>query len=225
MQNSTSPEIAVMQKTKDTKSQLYARQTRSKSLDLGQSSKEVKVRRANSVSNTSNSSTMTLEAFKKFLAVETKPTVLPVASSRPEIIKTVFNDKPRDSIQSVDSTISATFSTVSSASTFVAKMKASQPVSSSLSAQAFPCSTSIVDLLVLMFRYKETCEQMINLIIPSDMIKHNQTFLQAKFSSLNGMYHTLYKFIEIYSNNIMSLDICATNKRYLIRFFGQEVSY
>ena len=105
---------------------------------------------------------------------------------------------------------------------------------------AFSCSVSLVDLLILILRYKNTCEQLIALIIPpsiksssssssssSEMSsrKMNAHFFKARYTCLNAMYAQLYRLVKCYANNLMALDVCAAPNSQLVSFFGQEVSY
>lgn len=51
-----------------------------------------------------------------------------------------------------------------------------------------PCSASLIDLFLLVFRYKDACEKLIDLCIPSDYVKLNHKFFQAKFNCLNNIH-------------------------------------
>lgn len=52
----------------------------------------------------------------------------------------------------------------------------------------FSCSSSLVDLCTLIFRYRDACQSLIEMIIPVEWLKHNQKFFQAKFNCLNNMF-------------------------------------
>lgn len=52
----------------------------------------------------------------------------------------------------------------------------------------FSCSSSLVDLCTLIFRYRDACQSLIEMIIPVEWLKYNQKFFQAKFNCLNNMF-------------------------------------
>ena len=52
----------------------------------------------------------------------------------------------------------------------------------------FSCSSSLVDLCTMIFRYRDACQSLIEMIIPVEWLKHNQKFFQAKFNCLNNMF-------------------------------------
>ena len=92
-------------------------------------------------------------------------------------------------------------------------------------AERLPCSNSLVDLLINMLRYKEISENLIDLLMPTELVKDNLKFFQAKFTCINNIYQVLFKLIEIYANNILALEVCATDKKNLETFFGKEVFF
>ena len=55
----------------------------------------------------------------------------------------------------------------------------------------FPCSNSLVDLLITILRFKETTENLIDLLIPVEMVKENLKFFQAKFTCINNIYQVI----------------------------------
>ena len=56
----------------------------------------------------------------------------------------------------------------------------------------FPCSNSLVDLLITILRFKETTENLIDLLIPVEMVKDNLKFFQAKFTCINNIYQVCF---------------------------------
>ncbi len=52
----------------------------------------------------------------------------------------------------------------------------------------FPCSSSLVDLIILIFRYKDICEKLIDLFIPNLINDNNNRIFQIKFNCLNNIY-------------------------------------
>jgi hypothetical protein len=52
----------------------------------------------------------------------------------------------------------------------------------------FPCSNSLVDLLITILRFKDSTESLIDLLIPVEMVKENFKFFQAKFTCINNIY-------------------------------------
>ncbi len=52
----------------------------------------------------------------------------------------------------------------------------------------FPCSISLVDLITLIFRYKDICEKLIELFIPNLINDHSNRIFQIKFNCFNNMY-------------------------------------
>jgi len=86
----------------------------------------------------------------------------------------------------------------------------------------FPCSISLIDLSILLFRFKSSCENLLQLIIPQDFLD-NGKLLQYKISLHNTIYQQIMRLIEIYAINILALDICGANKEKLETFFGTEL--
>jgi hypothetical protein len=88
------------------------------------------------------------------------------------------------------------------------------------------CSTSMLDLLTLVFRYKATCMHIMQQIIPSssiglsDINMQQLKLFQARLTSLNNVYTHLFKFVEVYSANLLALDMCATARGLLVRLFS-----
>ena len=59
-------------------------------------------------------------------------------------------------------------------------------------ADKFPCSNSLIDLLITILRFKEATETIIDLLIPSELVKENLKFFQAKFTCINNIYQVGY---------------------------------
>ncbi len=58
----------------------------------------------------------------------------------------------------------------------------------------FPCSTSLIDLIILIFRYKDICEKLIELFIPNLINDQNNRIFQIKFNCLNNIYQVSFDF-------------------------------
>lgn len=56
----------------------------------------------------------------------------------------------------------------------------------------YSCSSSLIDLCVLIFRYRDACHSLIEMIIPVEWQRHNQKFFQAKFNCLNKMFQVIF---------------------------------
>lgn len=56
----------------------------------------------------------------------------------------------------------------------------------------FSCSSSLIDLCTLIFRYRDACQSLIEMIIPVEWLKHNQKFFQAKFNCVNNMFQVVF---------------------------------
>lgn len=52
----------------------------------------------------------------------------------------------------------------------------------------FSCSSSFIDLCTLIFRYKDVCHSLVEMVISNDFLKHNHRFFQAKFNCINNMF-------------------------------------
>lgn len=52
----------------------------------------------------------------------------------------------------------------------------------------FPCSHSLIDLVILIFRFKDTSFDLINFIIPTAFEKNNVKFLEAKSQNIFFIY-------------------------------------
>ncbi|CAF1020320.1 unnamed protein product [Brachionus calyciflorus] len=92
-----------------------------------------------------------------------------------------------------------------------------------LNKDRLPCSNSLIDLCILLFRYQNTCEQLLDLCMPLIYVKIQKNLFQSRFNSFNNMFQEMYQFIEIYANNILSLEVCALDKSYLGNIFGNEI--
>lgn len=57
----------------------------------------------------------------------------------------------------------------------------------------FSSSSSLIDLFTLVFRYKDACQSLIEIVIPNEWLKHNQKFFQAKFNCINNMFQVEQK--------------------------------
>lgn len=79
-------------------------------------------------------------------------------------------------------------SLVSSESNFSTLLAVPAIFSQSKEANRFPCSISIMDLIITILRYKETSETLIDLLIPSALTRENLKFFQAKFNCINNYY-------------------------------------
>ncbi len=86
----------------------------------------------------------------------------------------------------------------------------------------FPCSISLIDLTILLLRYRHSCETLIELIIPNGLTGCGK-LLQYKISLYSTFYQETVRFIEVYVINLMALDICAADKASLENFFGSEL--
>lgn len=85
----------------------------------------------------------------------------------------------RSSLQSIET---------NTCSTFQRSALGSPNFDSDILLDRLPCSSSLIDMLVLLFRYNDLCGQLIDLCIPMNYFKLNQKFFQAKFNCLNNLY-------------------------------------
>ena len=51
-----------------------------------------------------------------------------------------------------------------------------------------PCSVSMIDLLILCFRLKHSCEQLVEIVIPDAVANENLKLFQYKLSFFNSFY-------------------------------------
>jgi hypothetical protein len=65
---------------------------------------------------------------------------------------------------------------------------ATSTTSTLISQEKYLCSTSIVDLLIILMRYKDSCEQLIDLIAPANLLEHSNKFFQSRFNCYNNLY-------------------------------------
>ncbi len=188
---------------------------RSKSHDLNvqQTNKTTKLRKVSSFeealnfgSRGANFKMQQISNMNKFLNTKLK-----------EQVKTVETNSSSTLKSSTTTITEAAAAATTTAATYDRNEKSAE------SLKSYSCSSSIIDMLLLLLRFKNTCEMLLDLIIPNETSKQNVKFFQAKFNCLNNVYQVIYKFIEIYSNNLVSLDICAASKSCLLRFFGKEV--
>jgi hypothetical protein len=74
----------------------------------------------------------------------------------------------------------------------------------------YMCSTSIIDILIIMMRYKETCEQLIDLVAPSNLLEHNNKFFQSRFNCYNNLYSvSLINLINSCAVCCLLIQICS----------------
>jgi len=52
----------------------------------------------------------------------------------------------------------------------------------------FPCSSSLVDMMILICRYKDTCENLLNLIIKDSLAIQNSNFFLHRLKIFNAFY-------------------------------------
>lgn len=57
----------------------------------------------------------------------------------------------------------------------------------------FPCSISLIDLLIMILRYKNSCEEIIELIIPNPLANQNMKLFQFKINLYNSFYQVIKK--------------------------------
>lgn len=101
--------------------------------------------------------------------------------------KKEIQTEKRDSINSIESNTSST--------TVTSKFDNSNAILGVLvKPEKFLCSSSYVDLCLLIFRYKDVCQHLIDMVIPLGSVKKNQKFFQAKFNCLNNMFQVNFVF-------------------------------
>ncbi len=94
--------------------------------------------------------------------------------------------KPRGLLNSsTTSTASTTTTSRMKLNTEIAKTK--------LSMLRFPCSLSLYDLLILVFRLKDTCCNLVKFLIPPGIEKINSKFFEAKFQTVLCVYRVREK--------------------------------
>ena len=55
----------------------------------------------------------------------------------------------------------------------------------------FPCSSSFVDMNIVIILYKDMCENLLNLIVKDSLVAHNSIFFLQRFKLLNVFYQVL----------------------------------
>lgn len=86
----------------------------------------------------------------------------------------------------------------------------------------YPCSSSLIDLFILIIRFKETIENLEVLII-GNKLNNNEIFLEKKFDIYLMIFSSIFNFLDIYLMNMFALDICGTNEALVLKLFGNEV--
>ena len=90
-------------------------------------------------------------------------------------------------IQRINSSTTSTSSLIGTNSTIGIKIN-HRISKTNLSMLRFPCSVSLYDLTILIFRLKDTCTNLIKFLIPVGIEKMSSKFFEAKFETFMCAY-------------------------------------